>query len=201
MTRRVKALPAVLAAAAGLAAASSGPARADELDALKLLARDEARIARDVPLDRNLDAATAYKMATAQKVPLVDVRTPQEYQFVGHAPGAYNIPFALWGKWDDQKKGFGLDPNPDFVKQVSATFPDKGAPIILICRSGHRSVKATKLLAAAGYTRVYQVWEGFEGIAVPDKDLPSYGKKVLDGWRTRGLPFTWEMDPALVVMR
>ncbi len=189
------------ASVAALAGMGSLGARASEPDLLKALARDDARIDRSVPPERNVDAATAYRMMASDKVPLVDVRTVQEYQFVGHVPGAYSIPAFVWGRWDDQKRAFGLEPNPEFVKQFSAAFPDRNAPVLLMCRSGHRSVKAMKLLAAAGYSRVYQVWEGFEGLPVPDKDLPSYGKKVLDGWRNRGLPYTWEMDPALVVVR
>lgn len=177
-----------------LAAAAAG-------DSLEALVRDQARICRDVALDHNIDAPTAYRMTTAQKVPLVDVRTPQEYQFVGHVPGSYNIPVALWGKWDEKKNAFGTDPNPDFVKQFSSVFPDRKAPVIIVCRSGHRSGKAIKLLAAAGYANLYQLWEGFEGIAVTDKDLPSYGKKVVDGWRNKGLPYTWDMDAALVVVK
>ncbi len=198
-TVKLSAVCAVAVIAAGVLCAV--PARGAELEAVKLLARDEARISRDVPLDRNVDVVTAYRMMTAEKVPLVDVRTVQEYQFVGHVPGAYSIPAFVWGRWDDQKRSFALDPNPDFVKQLSAAFPDRSAPILLMCRSGHRSAKAAKLLVAAGYSRVYQIWEGFEGMAVTDKDLPSYGKKVLDGWRNKGLPYTWDMDPALVVMR
>jgi rhodanese-related sulfurtransferase len=133
--------------------------------------------------------------------PLGHVRTVQEYQFVGHVPAAYNIPAFVWGKWDDEKKRFVLDPDPEFVKKFSAVFPDRNTAVVLICRSGHRSVKATKLLVAAGYSHLYQVWEGFEGIAVSDRNLPSYGKKIVDGWRNRGLPYTWDMDPARVVVR
>ncbi len=202
MTSTVKALArgAVSSAAIAVLLVASA-ARGAEPDVLKALAKDEARIAKDVPPDRNVDAATAFRMTTTDKVPIVDVRTVQEYQFVGHVPGAFSIPAFLWGRWDDQKRSFGLDPNPDFVKQFAAVFPDKSAPVIVMCRSGHRSAKATKLLVGAGYSRVYQLWEGFEGVAVPDKDLPSYGKKLVDGWRNRGLPYTWDMDPALVVLR
>lgn len=192
----------VFAAAAAAALALLFPAAPSADEALlKAMVKDEARICKDVPLDRNLDAVAAYKMMTTQKAHLVDVRTVQEYQFVGHVPGAYSIPLLVWGKWDEKKKSFGLDPNPDFVKQFSATFPDKKAPIIIMCRSGHRSGKAIKALQAAGYSNLYQMWEGFEGIAVQDKDLPSAGKKIVDGWRNKGLPSTWDMDPALVVMK
>jgi rhodanese-related sulfurtransferase len=193
---------AIAAAAASMAVLGLSPAaRGGEPDSLNALVRDEARIARDLPLDRNIDAAAAYRMVTVQKVPLVDVRTVQEYQFVGHVPGAYNVPAFLWGRWDDRKKSFALDPNPEFVAQFSARFPDRNAAVVLMCRSGHRSAKAARLLVAAGYARVYQMWEGFEGIIVTEKDLPSYGKKVLDGWRTRGLPYTWDMEPALVIVK
>ena len=172
-----------------------------EADSLKVLVKDENRICKDIAIERNIDAMTAYKMMTAQKVPLVDVRTVQEYQFVGHVPMAYNIPNFVWGKWDEQKKNFGTDPNPDFLRQFAGLFPDKKATIIIMCRSGHRSGKAIKQLVAAGYTNLYQMWEGFEGITVSDKEVPSFGKKVVDGWKNKGLPYTWDMDPALVVMK
>jgi hypothetical protein len=45
------------------------------------------------------------------------------------------------------------------------------------------------------------MWEGFEGIAVSDKELPTYGKKIVDGWKNRGLPYTWDMDPLYIVMK
>jgi len=125
----------------------------------------------------------------------------QEYQFVGHVSNSYNIPAFVWGKWDEQKKAFGTEPNPDFLKQFAAVFPDKNSPVIIMCRSGHRSGKAIKLLAQAGYANLYQMWEGFEGITVTDKDLPAYGKKIVDGWKNRGLPYTWDMDPQYVVMK
>ncbi len=178
-----------------------GRVYAAEFDILKPLVKDEARICKDIPAERNIDAVTAYRMSTTQKVPIVDVRTVQEYQFVGHVPNAYHLPVFVWGKWDAQKKTFSTEPNPDFIKQFTSVFPDKNAAIIIMCRSGHRSGKAIKLLIQAGYTNLYQLWEGFEGIAVSDKELPSYGKKIVDGWKNRGLPYTWDMDPQYIVMK
>ena len=178
-----------------------GAAFGVESEVFKMMVRDEARICKDVPVERNIDAATAYRMVAAQKTPIVDVRTVQEYQFVGHVSNSYNIPAFVWGKWDEQKKAFGTEPNPDFLKQFAAVFPDKNSPVIIMCRSGHRSGKAIKLLAQAGYANLYQMWEGFEGITVTDKDLPAYGKKIVDGWKNRGLPYTWDMDPQYVVMK
>ena len=42
-------------------------------------------------------AAQAYEMwkAAPDKVKLIDVRTPEEYAFVGHAEKAWNIPYAF----------------------------------------------------------------------------------------------------------
>ncbi len=190
----------VMVIAAMAATVLCGRVYGAEIDALKTLVKDEARICKEIPAAKNIDAVAAYRMSTL-KVPIVDVRTVQEYQFVGHVPNAYNIPAFIWGKWDKQKKSFNTEPNPDFVKQFASVFPDKNAPIIIMCRSGHRSGKAIKLLAQAGYTNLYQMWEGFEGIAVSDKELPTFGKKVVDGWKNRGLPYTWDMDQQYIIVQ
>jgi rhodanese-related sulfurtransferase len=174
---------------------------ASDRETLKAQVIDEARIIKDLALDRHIDAVAANTMATSLKVPIVDVRTLQEYQLVGHIPGTRNIPFASWGKWDEQKKAFGWEPNPDFVQQFANTFSDKSKAYIIMCRSGHRSGKAIKLLTDAGYTNLYQMWDGFEGLDVKDKASPNFGKKAVDGWKVKGLPYTYEMDPQLVVMR
>lgn len=60
--------------------------------------------------------------------PLVDVRQPDEYD-EAHVPGAVLIP---------------LDQLPERVAEV----PN---PVLLICRSGARSMKAAELLAAQGF--------------------------------------------------
>ena len=164
-----------------------------EMDFLKTMVEDEDRICKEIPVEKNIDAVTAYRLSTAQKVPIVDVRTAQEYQFVGHISNAYHIPAFVRGKWDERKKSSGMEPNPDFVKQFASVFPDKNAAIIIMCRSGHRSAKAIKLLVQADYTNLYHMWEGFEGFAVSDEELP------LDGWKNRGLPYTWDMDPQYIV--
>jgi len=184
-----------------LAVFIASPVFGENIESLKALVKDEVRICKDIALERNIDAVTAYRMSAVQRVPIVDVRTVQEYQFVGHVSASYNIPFLVWGKWNEQKKEFGMDANPDFMEQFASRFPDKKAPVIVMCRSGHRSGKAIKLLVQAGYTNLYQMWEGFEGLAVKDKDLPSFGTKIVDGWKNRGLPYTWDMDPQYVVLK
>ena len=56
--------------------------------------------------------------------------------------------------------------------------------MLLLCRSGKRSVLAAEAAAAAGFTHVFNVLEGFEGEI--DAHLHRGGS---DGWRFHGLPW------------
>ena len=52
---------------------------------------------------------------------ILDVRTPEEFVFVGHAPMATNIPFALQTyEWDPEKGSLRWELNPEFVAAVQA---------------------------------------------------------------------------------
>ena len=63
--------------------------------------------------------------------------------------------------------------------------PTSAAPVILICRSGKRSLEAGRVLVEAGFREVYNVLEGFEG------ELNEHHQRsTLGGWRFHGLP--WE---------
>ncbi len=145
-------------------------------------------------------AMEAYQMwkANPDKVKIIDVRTPEEYGFVGHAPMAYNIPVKLWtGKFNPEKKDYVLEDNPDFVDQVKKIVgPDD--ILVVMCRSGHRSAVAVNKLADAGFTNVYNVVEGFEGDKVMEEDSYVKGKRAKNGWKNAGLPWTTDLDPALV---
>jgi rhodanese-related sulfurtransferase len=60
-------------------------------------------------------------------------------------------------------------------------------PLLLLCRSAVRSHAAARAATAAGFTRVYNVLEGFEGQRTID------GRRgEIDGWRRQGLP--WVQD-------
>jgi rhodanese-related sulfurtransferase len=57
-------------------------------------------------------------------------------------------------------------------------------PVVLICRSGQRSVDAGLALEKAGLAEVYNVLHGFEG------DLnSSHQRNMVNGWRFDGLPW------------
>ena len=106
---------------------------------------------------------------------LVDVRSEIEFLFVGHPVGSIHVP------WND---GPDWEINPDFVAHVKK-IANEARPVLLICRSGVRSLEAGKALKEAGFREVYNVRHGFEG----DLD-ESHRRSSLNGWRHDGLP--WE---------
>ncbi len=115
---------------------------------------------------------------------LVDIRSSMEYLFIGHPHAAINIP---WIDEPDWKV------NPHFATEVRKLLLGgaiehgeiHSAPILLICRSGTRSVEAGELLVREGFMNVYNVDEGFEG-ELDEK----HHRSTLGGWRYHDLP--WE---------
>ena len=118
------------------------------------------------------------------KALLIDVRSNMEFLFIGHPSGAISIP---WIDEPDWKV------NPHFAAEVRKLVlggldHDQGGhnvPVLLICRSGKRSLEAGKLLLKEGFHDVYNIEEGFEG------ELDEHHhRSTLGGWRFDGLP--WE---------
>ena len=107
----------------------------------------------------------------------VDCRSEMEYFFVGHPVGAHHV------AWND---GPDWDINPHFVGQVRK-IASMNRPVLLICRSGQRSISAGQALEQAGFSDVYNVLDGFEG---PLDD--NHHRNSVGGWRTEGLP--WEQS-------
>jgi rhodanese-related sulfurtransferase len=106
----------------------------------------------------------------------VDCRSEMEFLFVGHPAGAIMIP------WND---GPEWEINPHFVGQVKkAAGHADHRPIVLICRSGNRSVDAAMELEKAGFSKVFNVLYGFEG------ELDNvHQRSKRNGWRHDGLPW------------
>ena len=129
------------------------------------------------------------------KINIIDVRTPEEYIFVGHAPMAVNIPFKfVKHAWDAAKKAPVMETNPNFVAQVK----EKYSPIdtlYIMCRSGGRSAAAVNMLAQAGFSKVYNIVDGFEGDKVKDDNSYFNGKRYVNGWRNAGVPWTYKLKP------
>jgi len=106
---------------------------------------------------------------------LIDVRTKMEHVFVGHPPGAIHI---AWKEAPDWQL------NTDFVAEVENHQLDKTAPVLLLCRSGQRSLEAAMALQASGFTHLVNIVDGFEG---PLDQQQHRGQ--LAGWRYDGLPW------------
>jgi len=115
---------------------------------------------------------------------LVDIRSSMEFLFVGHPKGAVHVAWIDEPDWDI---------NPDFVTEIRKLLlgglvcdSDEGcAPVILICRSGKRSLEAGRTLIEAGMKNVMHVDEGFEG-ELDEK----HQRSTIGGWRFHQLP--WE---------
>ncbi len=120
--------------------------------------------------------AHEFLQANPQAV-FVDCRSEMEYLFVGHPVGALHV------SWND---GPDWDVNPHFVGQVRK-IASMNRPVLLICRSGQRSISAGQALEKAGFTDVCHVDEGFEG---PLDDV--HHRNTVAGWRKAGLP--WEQS-------
>ncbi len=76
------------------------------------------------------------RMDSGDPVVIVDVRTPAEFA-ESHIPGAINVP------------------NEEILDQMPEALPDKGAELLIYCRSGRRSSDAAHKLVAMGYTKAY----------------------------------------------
>jgi len=140
------------------------------------------------------------------KVLFLDLRTPEELLFVGVPQGIDgNAPFGTmnYGKWDDKKKTFVRFPNPEFLSNFDFWAIEKGIekndPVLLICRSGDRSALGADFLAKQGYTNVWSVVDGFEGDLA--RDGPNKGKRMVNGWKNVGLPWSYDLDKTRLLLR
>ena len=115
-------LTVVLLSVAGLALPTSASADADEQSASQLPA------GKQTSLGLYVTAREAYDKwrAAPDEVMILDVRTPEEFLFVGHADMAWNIPLATQSyEWDAAKQQFPMSPLGDFVARVQkAAGPD-----------------------------------------------------------------------------
>ena len=74
--------------------------------------------------------------------------------------------------------------NPNFSAELANRGVTPDQTTLFICRSGNRSAAAAIAMTAKGFTRCYNVAEGFEGPLDADKH-----RGTLGGWKARGLPW------------
>ena len=119
------------------------------------------------------------RLADNARAMLVDVRTPPEWMFSGapdlHAVGKAPV-LLSWRLYPD------FTQNLQFTGQLSARIPEKDTPLYFLCKTVGRSREAALAMAALGYTRCYNIQNGFEGDANPQGQR---GKT--NGWKAEGL--------------
>ena len=140
------------------------------------LAIDDAR-ERGLPFAGEVTPEEAWGLMRAGVATLVDVRTEEEWKFVGHVPGSELVPWAT---------GIGMMRNPRFERELEARV-GKDDVVLLLCRSAKRSAFAAEVATKAGFAQAFNVLEGFEG------DLDGLRqRRTRNGWCFRGLP--WVQD-------
>jgi len=142
-------------------------------------------------------AKEAYAMwqAEPEKVKLIDVRTPEEFLFVGHPEMAWKIPLAAQSYvWDADKGQFPMTPLTDFVSRVQQVARPEDT-LMVMCRSGGRSAMAANALAKAGFKNVHNIIDGMEGDGNGDSDSVPQG-----GWKHSGCPWTKQLTPERMVL-
>ncbi len=109
---------------------------------------------------------------------LVDVRTRAELDWVGRPlVGDGQYAHVEWTRYP------GGVPNPDFIAQLQEV-AGNDTPVVFLCRSAARSKLAAVAAAQAGFTRTFDVLEGFEGA----KDGQGH-RKTVEGWCFHKLPW------------
>lgn len=102
----------------------------------------------------------------------LDVRTPGEYEQLGHIPDAWLLPV-------------------DLVASAPAVLPADGRPVLVYCEHGVRSVAASRLLVEAGVQNVLNLAGGLAAWT---------GPRVFGPGALRG-PSSWLIDNADLLPR
>jgi len=136
--------------------------------------------ASNVPVD-----AVWQCLAERADTVLIDVRTRAEWTYVGlpdlRALGKETV-LVEWQGFPDNR------PNPAFVEELSGRLAALGVSreteLYFICRSGARSQLAAEAMLRAGFTRCFNVTEGFEGPLDDDRH-----RGARSGWKAQALPW------------
>lgn len=112
---------------------------------------------------------------------LVDVRTNAEWAYVGlpdleeTGQDPVLIPWQVFPS---------MQVNGEFMAHLSQAGLTPAHKIYFLCRSGVRSLAAAGAAAAAGFTQVFNITDGFEG----PPDMNGH-RGVVAGWKADGLPW------------
>ena len=111
---------------------------------------------------------------------LIDVRTPEEFNFVGIVDASsFDNRIALL-PWQLMPT---MNINPDFVNELTKSF-NLDDELYFLCRTGGRSNQAALQAIALGFQNCYNIVNGFEG------DLDSSNQRgKINGWKSSNLPW------------
>ena len=121
---------------------------------------------------RTIDHHEAMQLLERGDATVLDVRTPGEYDDLGHIPGAWLMPV-------------------DLVASAPAVLPPGDRPVLVYCEHGVRSVAASRLLVAAGISEVLNLSGGMATWSGPRE----FGPGVLRG------PSPWLIENADLLSR
>jgi rhodanese-related sulfurtransferase len=103
----------------------------------------------------------------AAGVPLIDIRTPPEWQQTGIIPGSHMLTF--FDERGQADPGTWLDKAKIFTKVSD--------PVIVICRTGNRTKALSQFLSdQVGYVKVYNVKNGISAWARDGRTLAPSSK-------------------------
>lgn len=132
----------------------------------------------------NIKSATpkdAFEMLKNQKNSfLVDVRTNEEFNFVGMVDASNFENRILLNPWQILPQ---MQLNPNFAKNLTSQIPFD-CNLFFICKTGGRSAQSAEFAFGLGYQNCYNVVNGFEGDLNDDSQR---GK--INGWKASNLPW------------
>ena len=134
----------------------------------------------------NVPVLVAWKrLAEIPSAVLIDVRTRAEWSYVG-VPDLQSIGketlLVEWQGFPDGRLNAGFA--GELAGRLEALGVERTTELYFICRSGARSQLAAQAMLKAGFTRCFNVAEGFEG--------PLDGARhrgVAAGWKAQALPW------------
>ena len=109
----------------------------------------------------------------------LDVRSVPEFE-QGHPAGAYNVPLVHMGPE-------GSSVNAEFLSTIERQF-DRGARLLVGCRTSNRAEHAVVALLRAGYSNVAIQRAGFLG-------THDFFGHADPGWEPAGLPTSRHAEP------
>ena len=126
-------------------------------------------------------AETWAQLKSDPKARLVDVRTQPEWTYVGVpdlTETGKSIVLLSWQIYPTNAR------NEAFAQQLAAQGITPDTPVYFLCRSGVRSRAAGEFLAEQGYSRCFNIQDGFEGPADQARH-----RGAVAGWKASGLPW------------